>query len=172
MDYENVFHIERRWPMDRHESTFEQMILADRSGREIKGWKGRFVDYLELVKTDPGLAKLSHARICDVILKSGTTAIGDSGDSNTKRIFKDESLKVYEFFCGRIFRDRKNHRQNSAIFPRRISEGRRKPAGALSDGAGRVREELARREAASVAWRTAIRFMPSKTAQCSRNRFI
>jgi serine protein kinase len=75
--------------MDRHESMFEQMILADRSGREIKGWKGRFVDYLDLVKKDPGLAKFSHARIYDVILKSGISATSDSGDSRTKRIFKD-----------------------------------------------------------------------------------
>ena len=89
--------------MDRHESTFEQMILADRSGSEIKGWKGRFVDYLELVKKDPDLAKLSHARVCDVILKPGTTAIGGLGDSNTKRLFKDESLNVYKFFADEFF---------------------------------------------------------------------
>ena len=89
--------------MDRHEPTFEQMILADRSGGEIKGWKGRFVDYLELVKTDPSLPKLSHARVCDVILKSGTTAISSVGDSNIKRLFKDESLNIYDFFADEFF---------------------------------------------------------------------
>ena len=80
--------------MNRHESMFEQMILADRSGSEVKGWKGRFVDYLDLVKKDPGLAKLSHARIYEVILKSGTTAIGGSGDSNLKRLFKERQCAV------------------------------------------------------------------------------
>ena len=89
--------------MDRHESMFEQMILADRSGKEIKGWKGRFVDYLELVRKNPGLAKFSHARLYDVILKSGTAAISGSGDSKIKRIFKDESLNVFGFFADEFF---------------------------------------------------------------------
>ncbi|HTY60773.1 MAG TPA: serine protein kinase [Acidobacteriota bacterium] len=89
--------------MDQHESMFQQMILDDRSGREIKGWKGRFVEYLELVKKDPGLAKLSHARIYDVILKSGATDIDASGDPNIKRFFKDESLKLYRFFADEFF---------------------------------------------------------------------
>jgi serine protein kinase len=89
--------------MDRYETTFEQMILADRSGSETKSWKGRFVDYLELVKTDPSLAKLSHARVFDVILKPGTTAISGLGDSNIKRLFKDESLNIYDFFADEFF---------------------------------------------------------------------
>jgi serine protein kinase len=89
--------------MDRHESVFEQMILADRSDREIKNWKGKFVDYLELVKKDPGLVKFSHARIYEVILKSGTTPVSDSADSNLKRIYKDESLNIYGFFAEEFF---------------------------------------------------------------------
>jgi serine protein kinase len=89
--------------MDQHESKFQQMIMEDRSGKEIKSWRGKFVEYLELVKKNPDLAKLAHARVCDVILKSGTRDISESDDPYLKRLFKDESLKIYPFFADDFF---------------------------------------------------------------------
>ncbi len=89
--------------MEESESKFQQMIRQDRSSRDMKGWKGRFIEYLELLKSDPSLAKLAHARMYDVILEAGTRDIHESGDPNIKRIFKNESFKIYDFFADEFF---------------------------------------------------------------------
>ena len=47
--------------MDR--PSFEQLIKEDRAARESKVWRGPFLEYLDLVREDPSLPKLSHARI-------------------------------------------------------------------------------------------------------------
>lgn len=89
--------------MEERESKFQQMIREDRSNRDLKSWRGKFIEYLELVKKDPGLAKLAHARMYDIILAPGAADIHDSGDLRVKRLFKDESVKTYDFFSGEFF---------------------------------------------------------------------
>lgn len=89
--------------MEERESKFQQMIREDRSSRDSKSWRGKFIEYLELVKKDPGLAKLAHARMYDIILSAGTEDIHESGDPHVKRLFKDESVKVYKFFADEFF---------------------------------------------------------------------
>ncbi len=89
--------------MEKHESRFQQMILEDRSSREMMGWKGKFIEYLELLKDNPRLAKLAHARLNDIILQAGSSDIHDSGDLHAKRLFKDQSFKIYNFFADEFF---------------------------------------------------------------------
>jgi serine protein kinase len=89
--------------MEDRESRFQQMITEDRSGKESQSWRGKFIEYLELVKRDPELPKLAHARIYDLILKAGVADIGESVDPVVKRLFKDESLTVYRFFADEFF---------------------------------------------------------------------
>ncbi len=89
--------------MDERESEFQQMIRDDRSTRESKSWRGKFIEYLELVRKDPSLAKLAHARLYDIILGSGTVDIHQAGDPNSKRLFKDDSFDLYRFFADEFF---------------------------------------------------------------------
>jgi serine protein kinase len=89
--------------MEQRESKFQQLILDDRSSREMKSWRGKFLEYLDLIKENPDLAKLSHARLYDVILDAGSADIHDLGDLHAKRLFKDESFKVYRFFADEFF---------------------------------------------------------------------
>jgi serine protein kinase len=89
--------------MTERGSSFEKIIYDDRSSRETESWKGTFVEYLDLVRENPSLAKLAHSRLYDIILENGVSEIHESGDPNTKRIFKDESLKVYRFFADDFF---------------------------------------------------------------------
>src|SRR5581483_11232884 len=84
-------------------STFEKVIKEDRAARESKQWKGTLLQYLEMVKADPTVAKLSHARIYDMIISLGSRNIQDTDDPRTKRLYKDEPLKVYEFFADEFF---------------------------------------------------------------------
>ncbi len=83
--------------------TFEEVIKRDRVARESQQWRGTLLDYLEKVRTDPTLAKMSHARIYDMMMADGTRNIHDSDDPRTKRLYKDEPIKVYSFFSDEFF---------------------------------------------------------------------
>jgi len=84
-------------------SSFEQVIKRDRAARESKHWRGTLLEYLEIVKANPMMTKLSHARIYDMIITQGTRNIHDTDDPRTKRLYKDEPIKVYNFFADEFF---------------------------------------------------------------------
>src|SRR5258708_1552454 len=84
-------------------SSFEQVIKRDRAARESKQWRGTLLEYLEIVKANPLMTKLSHARIADMIITQGTRNIHDTDDPRTKRLYKDEPIKVYNFFADEFF---------------------------------------------------------------------
>ncbi len=89
--------------MQIERSTFEKLIKEDRANRENKAWRGTLLDYLEKVKEDPMSVKLAHARIYEMITASGMSNITDSDDPRAKRLYKDESIKVYNFFKDEFF---------------------------------------------------------------------
>src|SRR3984885_3237350 len=84
-------------------NTFEQVIKRDRAQRESKRWSGTLLEYLEQVKSDPLMTKLAHARIYDLITATGARSIHDTDDPRTKRLYKDEPIKVYNFFADEFF---------------------------------------------------------------------
>jgi len=89
--------------MDHRTSTFERIIKEDRVARESKLWRGNLIDYLDVLKKEPTLPKLSHARIYDIIQRAGISDINDSGDGAAKRLYKDEPVKVFNFFKEEFF---------------------------------------------------------------------
>jgi len=84
-------------------SSFEQVIKRDRAERETKQWRGTLIEYLELVKSDPTITKMAHARIYDMMITMGTRNINDTDDPRTKRLYNDEPIKVYNFFADEFF---------------------------------------------------------------------
>jgi serine protein kinase len=84
-------------------NNFERVIKEDRAARESKQWHGTLLDYLEVVKADPIMTKLAHARIYDLIISAGLHPLADTDDPRTKRLFKDEPLKVFDFFADEFF---------------------------------------------------------------------
>jgi serine protein kinase len=84
-------------------STFDQVIKRDRAERESKRWSGTLLAYLEQIKSDPLMTKLAHARIYDLITATGTRSIHDTDDPRTKRLYKDEPIKVFNFFADEFF---------------------------------------------------------------------
>src|SRR5690349_1517860 len=84
-------------------NSFEKLIKEDRANRESKAWRGTLLDYLEKVKEDPTQVKLAHARIYDMITASGMSNLTESDDPRVKRLYKDESIKVYNFFKDEFF---------------------------------------------------------------------
>src|SRR5258705_6678506 len=87
--------------MDR--PSFEQLIKEDRAARESKTWRGSFLDYLDLVREDPGVPRLSHARLYDTLMRVGTEDIHDTDDPRITRLYKDENFKVFNFFRDEFF---------------------------------------------------------------------
>jgi serine protein kinase len=89
--------------MQHDKATFEKLIQEDRATREVRTWRGTFLDYLERIKETPEVAKLAHARLHDVILRVGVHDINESDDARVKRLFKDEPVKIYDFFADEFF---------------------------------------------------------------------
>ncbi|HXN85096.1 MAG TPA: hypothetical protein VN867_03445 [Candidatus Binataceae bacterium] len=85
------------------DSNFEQVIKKDRAARESTRWKGTLLEYLEVVKKDPIVTKLSHARIYDMIITVGIRNLQDTDDPRSKRLHKDEPIKVFNFFADEFF---------------------------------------------------------------------
>ena len=84
-------------------TSFTDVIEKDRANRESLEWRGTFLEYLERVKADPSITKLSHKRIYDVIMQQGAADITDSSDPRVKTLFSDEPVKVYSFFSNEFF---------------------------------------------------------------------
>jgi serine protein kinase len=89
--------------MQQDKATFEKLIQEDRATREVRTWRGTFLDYLERIKETPEVAKLAHARLHDAILRVGVHDINESDDARVKRLFKDEPVKIYDFFADEFF---------------------------------------------------------------------
>src|SRR5215813_1172695 len=83
--------------------SFEQLIKEDRATRDSKKWRGSLLEYLELVRADPSITKLAHARVYGMITRSGSREILETDEPHVKRLYKDDNLKVYEFFCDEFF---------------------------------------------------------------------
>ncbi|MGD0073669.1 MAG: serine protein kinase [Candidatus Binataceae bacterium] len=84
-------------------NAFERVIKEDRAARESKQWRGTLLEYLDLVKADPTITKLSHARLYDLIIAGKLRDIQATDDVRTKRLYKDEPIKVFNFFAEEFF---------------------------------------------------------------------
>jgi serine protein kinase len=82
---------------------FESLIRKDRDRSRSKAWKGNLLGYLEKVKEAPSMTKLAHARMHDIIMRPGVSDIQENNDPRIKRLYKDESVKVYAFFADEFF---------------------------------------------------------------------
>ncbi len=82
---------------------FASIIEQDRSERQRLEWQGTFLQYLELVKQRPALADLSHRRMYDMMAGPGVTELDLEADPRAKRVFGDESVKIYNFFADEFF---------------------------------------------------------------------
>ncbi len=82
---------------------FESLIRKDRDTAQARSWQGNLLGYMEKVKENPSITKLAHARMYDNITKPGVRDIQDSNDPRIKRLYKDESVKVYNFFADEFF---------------------------------------------------------------------
>ncbi len=89
--------------MEPDKTTFEKLIREDRASRVGREWRGTFLDYLERAKETPEITRLAHARMYDMIVRSGVHDITENEDPRVNRLFKDEPVKIYDFFAEDFF---------------------------------------------------------------------
>ncbi|MFO1075777.1 MAG: serine protein kinase [Geminicoccaceae bacterium] len=82
---------------------FAAIIEQDREQRQKLEWQGTLLQYLDLIKARPGLIDLAHKRMYDMLVAPGVTEVDVEADPRAKRVFGDESAKVYNFFKDEFF---------------------------------------------------------------------
>ena len=80
--------------MGENKINLSDLLETHRRDRERLAWEGTFRDYFELVTQNPNVSKLSHARICDMILAGGVEKINEGS--------RDEVIR-YNFFSEELF---------------------------------------------------------------------
>ncbi len=89
--------------MEQVTNKFGKIIQDDRESREKYEWRGTLLEYLDLLRENPELTRLAHARIHEIITSQGFRDIRETDDPHTKRLFKDQALGIYDFFADEFF---------------------------------------------------------------------
>ncbi len=82
---------------------FSKIITEDREARAEEKWSGTLLEYLDKVKAEPSIVKLAHQRIYDTLMTPGITEVSTIGNPKLRRIYKDDSVKIYNFFADEFF---------------------------------------------------------------------
>jgi len=77
---------------------FRTMILDQRREKSSINWEGTALDYLEMVRENPDLARFAPGRIYDMIMRYGVRNLESS-----LKIRGYEDMVQYKFFDGKIF---------------------------------------------------------------------
>ncbi len=95
---------------------FQKLIQEDRETRKKSAWKGTMIEYLELVRENPGIAKLAHKRLFDMIFDKGVVDVDLEQNPRLKRIFKGEKFRSFNFFADEFFGMEKTINQIARYF--------------------------------------------------------
>lgn len=77
---------------------FKELIQEDREKNGKPHFEGSFLQYLDLVKENPKIAKLAHSRLYDVITKPGVRVLNKEDNPRIHRLFHNEIVRSYKFF--------------------------------------------------------------------------
>lgn len=82
---------------------FKDIIEKDREIRKKHEFKGTFLEYLEIVKQNPKIIKLSHRRMYDIIMNKGYQVLKPQENPRIKKLFGNEPVRRYNFFKDDFF---------------------------------------------------------------------
>jgi serine protein kinase len=80
--------------MGENKFNISDLLETHRRDRERLAWEGTFRDYFELIMQNPGVSKLSHARVCEMVLSVGIERVNEGS--------RDEITR-YNFFSDELF---------------------------------------------------------------------
>jgi serine protein kinase len=76
---------------------FLDIIKKQRAESQKDAWSGSFVDYLELIRTNPTVVKLAAKRLVDAVETFGVESLEES-DPRCRKLFDGDKLKTYNYF--------------------------------------------------------------------------
>lgn len=82
---------------------FKEMIQNDRECKNKVKFDGTFLQYLNIVKENPDIAKLAHKRMYDIIIKDGFDVLKPEENPRIKKIYGNDIIKRYNFFKDNFF---------------------------------------------------------------------
>ncbi|CVK18602.1 PrkA family serine protein kinase [Sporomusa sphaeroides] len=82
---------------------FEKLIKQDRKEHKQYKFDGTFLDYLTIIKENPGLAVLAHQRMHELLIKPGVETIRTEENPRLRRIYGNDTIKRYRFFQDNFF---------------------------------------------------------------------
>lgn len=82
---------------------FKEFIRTDRESRNRDKFEGNFLDYLEILRENPDIAKLAHKRLYDTIMSKGVETLKGEENPRIKKIYGNETIKRYGFFKDEFF---------------------------------------------------------------------
>ncbi|ADL49872.1 PrkA family serine protein kinase [Clostridium cellulovorans] len=82
---------------------FEELILHDREKRNKSKFEGSFLEYLELVRNKPEVAKLAHERMYNLLMEKGFDVLKAEDNPRVKKIYGNDIIKRYNFFKDDFF---------------------------------------------------------------------
>lgn len=88
--------------MAKSDNKFLDLIQAQRSSKKDAKFEGTLLEYMNLVKENPDIAKASHKRLSDALESHGVTVMADS-DPRKHKLFDDENIKIYDYFQTEFF---------------------------------------------------------------------
>ncbi len=84
--------------MTKPEFDFRELIKRDREEHIRKQFDGTFLDYLQIVDSNPEVAMLSHQRLYELISTKGVEAVKTEENPRLRRIYGNDIIKRYTFF--------------------------------------------------------------------------
>jgi serine protein kinase len=82
---------------------FRDFIQSDRERQNKRKFEGTFLEYLEIVKENPDIAKLAHKRMHDIIMQQGFEVLKPEENQRVRKIYGNEIIKRYNFFRDDFF---------------------------------------------------------------------
>lgn len=82
---------------------FKEFIQNDRENKNKEKFQGTFLEYLEIVKQNPEVAKLAHKRMYDIIKDKGVEVLRAEENPRIKKIYGNQTIRKYGFFKDDFF---------------------------------------------------------------------
>lgn len=89
--------------MAERKDQIADLIGRDHANRQKQHWRGTFLDYLEMLRDNPGIYKLAHAHLYDIMMQAGISKADEAETARQMKIWGGEPPKTYEFFKNDFF---------------------------------------------------------------------
>ena len=88
--------------MSKNKSQFLDLIKSQRDNKPDTKFEGTFLEYLEVVRENPGVVKHAHKRLNDTVEGFGVSVLPDE-DPRKRKIFDGDNIKIYDYFKEEFF---------------------------------------------------------------------